>query len=288
VTAERNFRLTVAFDGTDYLGWQEQAAGTTVQGLLSEAVRTVTRERTKVIGSGRTDAGTHARALVANFHTRARIPPRGLLRALNALLPPTVRVLAVRSVSRDFHARRSAHSKVYRYQIYRGPILPPHLAREHYHYPHPLDVDAMRAAAALLVGTHDFRSLAKASSLPVVSNRSTVRTILRSEVREQGRRLLYTVEADGFLHHMVRNIVGTLLDTGRGRIPPSAIGEILLMRDRRRAGFTAPACGLVLLRVRYTSTPLRRGPRATTSLGSGTARGGPAGAPQPPVSSSGG
>jgi tRNA pseudouridine38-40 synthase len=253
----RNIRLDIAFDGTHYDGWQVQNDRPTIQGALRDAIRKVTGERVKLHGSGRTDAGVHARRMIANFHTRSRVPAPAFARALNRLLPPEIRVLASRRAGRDFHARLSARSKTYRYRIYRGQVMPPHLARECFHYPYRVDVPLMRQACLALAGEHDFGSFAKKSGListgpthqPV--DRSTVRRILRVDLKQKGHELTFTVEGTGFLHHMVRNIVGTLLELGRGQMSPEEFGELLHKRDRTLAGFTAPARGLTLLKVRY-------------------------------------
>jgi tRNA pseudouridine38-40 synthase len=245
--ARRNIRLTLAFEGTAYHGWQIQANAPTVQGLLSEAIAGITGERVTVTGSGRTDAGTHARRMVANFHTQARIAPMQLVRALNSTLPRDIRVLSARQAPPAFHARRDALSKVYRYQIYLGSILAPHLVREYFHFPYPVDLAKMEAAARLFTGEHDFASFAKAKA----SSRSTVRRIFRCELKKRGRRLLLTVEGNGFLHHMVRTMAGTLLEVGRGSVSLDDFRELLAKRDRRLAGFTAPAQGLALLKVQY-------------------------------------
>jgi tRNA pseudouridine38-40 synthase len=247
MTAKRNIRLTIAFDGTAYHGWQIQQNVPTLQGLLSEAIARITGETAAITGSGRTDAGVHARGLVANFLTGSRIPPAQLARALNGLLPRDIRVLSARQAHSAFHARRDAVSKVYRYQIYLGPILAPHMLREYFHFPYPIDIAKMQNAARLFIGEHDFASFAKAND----ALSSTVRRIFRCEIKKQGRRLLLTVEGNGFLHHMVRNMAGTLLEVGRGSIGLDDFRELFIKRDRRLAGFTAPAHGLVLLKVKY-------------------------------------
>ncbi len=245
--ARRNIRLTLAFEGTAYHGWQIQDNSPTIQGLLSEAILKITGEQVTLTGSGRTDAGTHARGLVANFFTGSRIPPAQLVRALNAILPRDIRVLSARQVPVGFHARRNAASKVYRYQIYLGSILPPRLLREYFHYPYRVDISKMQAAARLFTGEHDFASFAKANA----SGMNTVRRIFRCELKKQGRRLHLTVEGNGFLHHMVRNMAGTLLEVGKGSISLEDFKELFIKRDRRLAGFTAPANGLILLKVNY-------------------------------------
>jgi tRNA pseudouridine38-40 synthase len=245
--SRRNIKLVLGFDGTAYHGWQIQADQKTIQGELQKAVHQITGEPTIPAGSGRTDAGTHARSFVANFNTSVRIPAPSLARALNSVLPPDIRILTAREVAADFHARRSARSKVYRYQIYRGAILPPHLAREHFHFPYPIDVAMMRQGADLLVGTHDFTSFAAKGS----ERANAVRHVYSCMLKRSGHRLTITVEGNGFLHHMVRNMAGTLLELGRGRMTPVEFGTLFELRDRTRAGFTAPAHGLILLRVRY-------------------------------------
>lgn len=245
--AKRNIRLTLAFEGTSYHGWQIQGDLPTLQGLLSEAIARITGEQVVLTGSGRTDTGTHARGLVANFLTGSRIPPAQLSRALNSVLPRDIRVLAARRVAVGFHARRDALSKTYRYQIYLGPIMPPHLAREYYHYPHRLNMARMTQAAHLFEGEHDFASFAKTASLPS----GTIRRIFRCGLKKRGYRLHLTVEGSGFLHHMVRNMAGTLLEVGGGAMNLHEFRDLFVKRDRKLAGFTAPAHGLVLLKVRY-------------------------------------
>jgi tRNA pseudouridine38-40 synthase len=244
---KRNIRLTLAFDGTAYHGWQIQKNSLTLQGLLSEAIARITGETATVTGSGRTDAGVHARCLVANFLTESRMAPAQLVRALNGRLPRDFRVLSARHVHSGFHARRDAVSKVYRYQIYLGPIMAPHLRREYFHFPYPIDIAKMQSAARLFIGEHDFASFAKANNALL----STVRRIFRCELTKRGNRLFFTVEGNGFLHHMVRNMAGTILEVGKGSITLDDFGELIIKRDRRLAGFTAPAHGLVLLKVKY-------------------------------------
>ena len=246
VIRKRNIRLIVAFEGTAYHGWQMQKNQCTVQGTLCHAIGRLTAEKVTLTGSGRTDAGTHARALVANFHTGSRIPCVQLVRALNGLLPFDIRVLSARYATPSFHARRDARGKVYRYQIYLGPILPPHMRREYFHYPYPIDITQMKRGARLFRGEHDFASFAKGRpELP------TVRRITHCELKKHGHRLSITVEGNGFLHHMVRNMSGTLLEVGRGSISLNGLKDLFIQRDRRLAGFTAPAHGLVLLKVKY-------------------------------------
>lgn len=250
----RNIRLTVAYDGTNYHGWQIQRHQPTIQGILRDAVLKITGEETSLHGCGRTDSGTHARGLVASFFTLSRIPTKNLVKALNSLLPRDIRILSAKQVPHSFHARRSARSKVYRYQVYRGRIMPPHLAREHYHYPYPVDLEVMERAARCFIGEHDFASFAASGAAAKAARNpgmGTIRRIFRCDLRIAGLRMHLTVEGNGFLHHMVRNMAGTLLEVGRGRIRFQEFVELFSRRDRSMAGFTAPANGLILLRVRY-------------------------------------
>jgi len=253
----RNIKLILGFDGMAYHGWQIQADQPSVQGALSAAIKRITGETPSLTGSGRTDAGTHARGLVANFLTHSQIAPRRMIQALNSSLPRDIRVLSARRVPLQFHARRDARSKVYRYQIYLGKVLPPHLAREHFHYPYPIDLEKMQEAARLFEGEHDFASFAAkcgqggSSQADRAIPRNTVRRILACNLKQRGNRLLLTVEGNGFLQHMVRNMAGTLLEIGGGRITPDQLEKLFESRDRRKAGFAAPAHGLILLKVRY-------------------------------------
>ena len=245
--SSRNIRLVLGFDGTAYHGWQEQRGQRTIQGELCEAIRRITGERANPAGSGRTDAGTHARAFVANFRTDSRIAPASIVRALNSVLPHDIRIFSAREVPAGFHARISARAKIYRYQIFRGQVLPPHLAREHFHFPYPVDAGVMTKAAGLFAGTHDFASFAASGS----AAQNTVRHIFGCNLKSTGSRMVFTVEGNGFLHHMVRNMVGTLLELGRGQMTLKDFALLFERGDRTLAGFTAPARGLILLRVRY-------------------------------------
>jgi tRNA pseudouridine38-40 synthase len=256
VSETRNLRLALAFDGTAYHGWQVQAKHATVQGVLSDAIRQITGEQVLPSGSGRTDAGTHARELVANFSTASKLSPERFVRALNGVLPRDIRVLSVKNAPADFDARRCARSKIYRYQIYRGPVMPPHLRCEYFHYPYTLDLKIMERAARMFEGKKDFAAFATGSGRSQSddvrkSPRGTVRQIFHCELKRYGRRLLFTVEGTGFLRHMVRNMVGTLLEVGRGRMTLEQFYTLFEKRDRSLAGFTVPAAGLILLKVRY-------------------------------------
>ncbi len=253
-----NWKLEVAYDGTDFHGWQVQPDRPTVQGELADAVERVTGERVLPQGSGRTDAGVHARAQVASFVLEAPIPPENLKRALNRTLPQAIRVLSAEHAAPEFHARHSVVAKRYEYRIYRGEICPPWVARYAYALNWPLNVEEMKQAAAMVVGEHDFTSFA--ASDPDLTTRENedaeekagnVRTIFSSSWSEESEMLVYRVRGNGFLHHMVRNLVGTFLDAGRGQIEAEDIRGILDQRSRSAAGATAPARGLFLDCVEY-------------------------------------
>lgn len=249
----RNLKLTLAYDGHDFAGWQVQPGLATVQGVLMSAIEHLTGESTLPQGSGRTDAGVHALAQVASVQITSSIPVKNLHKALNDLLPPAIRVLAAEEMPSEFHARKSAQAKTYRYRIYRQEICPPFLARYVYHHPYPLDESAMAAAAPLIIGEHDFTSFAAVD--PERNKQSVepnnVRTIFSSEWKRGAEELVYTVRGNGFLHHMVRNLVGTFLMIGKGNLSPADIPRILDLRDRSAAAATAPARGLFLVSVEY-------------------------------------
>jgi tRNA pseudouridine38-40 synthase len=326
----RNLKLTLAYDGHDFAGWQVQPDRLSVQGTLVSAFEHLTGEKTLPQGSGRTDAGVHALAQVATVTTNSPIPVDNLIRALNDVLPRSVRVLAAEEMPPDFHARRSAVAKTYRYHIYRGAICSPFQARYVYHHPYPLDESRMIQAAALVEGEHDFtsfaavdpekrkqtfaidkeRSATKAldtksgiktkpglaenaedktksgidsnggadaqpegvTNAALETNDSTfeidqaefepnlepnnvepnnVRTIFHSQWQRHGDELIYTVRGNGFLHHMVRNLVGTFLMVGKGSLTVPDVRRILELRDRSAAAATAPASGLFLVSVEY-------------------------------------
>ena len=243
----RNLKLTLAYDGTRFVGWQKQASGESIQGLLEDALSQLEGARVSVHGAGRTDAGVHAEGQVASARVAFPHDADTLLRALNAQLPPEIRVVAAGDVSSEFHARFSARSKSYRYQIANSAVASPFVRAYAWHVPEPLDVVAMRAAAAGLVGTHNFSSFQSTGS----DASTTVRTLTRSVIREHGDLLAYEVDGDGFLRHMVRAIVGTLVEIGRGRRPADDIPALLAGRSRAEAGATAPAHGLTLVKVDY-------------------------------------
>jgi tRNA pseudouridine38-40 synthase len=286
----RNLKLTLAYDGHDFAGWQVQPDRLSIQGTLVSAFEHLTGEKTLPQGSGRTDAGVHALAQTASVTLNSPIPTANLVRALNDVLPRSIRVLAVQEMPPDFHARHSATAKTYRYHIYRGAICSPFQARYVYHHPYPLDESLMIAAAALVEGEHDFTSFAavdpekrnvpekrtapekrnatkkrgaqekhhalkhrqedpdSGDDAPEINN---VRTIFQSSWQRHADELIYTVRGNGFLHHMVRNLVGTFLMVGKGSLTVADVRRILDLRDRSAAAATAPASGLFLVSVEY-------------------------------------
>jgi len=250
----RNLKIVLAYDGADFSGWQVQPDSATIQGTLASAIGRITGEKVLPQGSGRTDAGVHAQAQVATFPTACPIPPGNLIKAMNDILPSSIRVLEASEMPPDFHARKSARAKSYRYRIYRETICPPFLARYVWHYPYPLDESAMLRAAALVIGEHDFTSFAAVDPERCQEedeNRSNVRVVFTSQWGRDGEELVYSVRGSGFLHHMVRNLVGTFLLVGKGTLQPNDVTSILHARNRSHAGATAPACGLYLVNVEY-------------------------------------
>jgi tRNA pseudouridine38-40 synthase len=249
----RNLKLILSYDGTDFAGWQVQPDAITVQGTLASAIGRITGEKVLPQGSGRTDAGVHALAQVVTFVTESSVPKANFVKALNDVLPASVRVLEAEEAAADFHARHSARAKTYRYRIYRGAICPPFLARYVWHYPYPLDEDAMKASAGLVEGEHDFTSFAavdpeRGREGSAVSN---VRRIFSSAWQRLGDEFVYTAKGSGFLHHMVRNLVGTFILVGKGTLRTEDVTRILEAGDRSAAGATAPASGLYLVNVEY-------------------------------------
>jgi tRNA pseudouridine38-40 synthase len=243
----RRFKVIVEYDGTEFSGWQRQPEQRTVQQVLEDAIREMTGESVFVRAAGRTDAGVHADGQVATFDLEANIPPHGFLRGLNSILPPDVALVDVAHAAADLDARFSARGKVYRYTLWAHFVRSPRRARQAWHVREPLDLEAMRAAAATLVGDHDFRAF-RASDC---DRKTTRRIVGRIDVDRQGAILTIDVEATAFLKNMVRILVGTLVDVGRGRIEASAVARMLETGDRAAGGMTAPACGLTLLRVIY-------------------------------------
>jgi tRNA pseudouridine38-40 synthase len=248
----RNVKLTLAYDGSEFAGWQVQPDTATIQGALASAIGRLTGEKVLPQGSGRTDAGVHALAQVASFVTASPMPVENFVKALNHILPPAIRVLEASEASEDFHARQSARAKTYRYRILRSPICPPFRARYVWHFPYPLDEEAMNTAAVAVEGEHDFTSFAAVDpERGKEEGFSNVRHIFSSEWQSEGCELIYEVRGNGFLHHMVRNLVGTFLLAGKGTLKPEDVPRIIAAKNRTAAGATAPASGLYLVNVEY-------------------------------------
>lgn len=243
----RTLRLTIEYDGTDFAGWQKQAGARTVQGCLEQAFLAMTGEAVRVQGAGRTDAGVHAAGQVASARVAARIPLPGFLRGLNSHLPADVAVVDVSEASAEFDARRAARGKVYRYAIWNHLVRSPLVARTTWHVRRPLDTEAMRRAARVLVGEHDFAAFRAADC----TRKTTVRRLRRFDVDRDGALVTCEVEGTAFLKNMVRILVGTLVGAGHGALDEDGVRRLLAGRDRTRAGVTAPARGLTLVRVIY-------------------------------------
>ncbi len=257
----RNIKLTIAYDGTDFSGWQAQPGQPTVQGALTDVLEKLTQRRLMIHAAGRTDAGVHAAAQVMNFKTQAELAPEEFQRAFNALLPPTIRVNAAEEVGPDFHARWNALAKRYQYRIYRGLVVPPFVWKYVHHDAFELNFDAMAEAARLFLGEHDFSTFAASSgSEEDDRERTTVRTIYQSEwsrvpasssAYPDAEEWVYIVRGRSFLRHMVRKMAGTLVEVGRGKLAPDDVPKLLALRDRSKSGMTMPAQGLCLESVEY-------------------------------------
>lgn len=253
---ERNIKLVIAYDGTDFHGWQRQSAARTVQECIEQAARRVVQHRVDLIGSGRTDAGVHAAGQVANFFTSMRIPIENLRRAIGSHLPKDVTLTHAAEVPASFHAIRSARGKLYRYRVYNasGRPVEEHLQRFTYHFWQPLEIEPMHEAARHMIGRLDFEAMATKGS----PRESTIRTVERIEIRRHYREIRFDVVGRGFLYNQVRNMIGTLLEVGRGHWPPDRVAEIMASRDRSQAGPTAPARGLCLQWVRYNMAAMNQ------------------------------
>ena len=248
----RYFKLIIAYDGTDFHGWQMQSNKPTIQGEIVNVLRRITQESVQLHGAGRTDAGVHALGQIGSFRTQSTLSAGEFQRALNALLPPSIRIVAAEEVGPDFNARWSARGKIYRYRLYRGKVVPPMLWRYVLHYPFPLDEVAMRDASARFVGMHDFTSFAASTgSEEDDKERSTEREIYSTELvrSSDGEELVFTIRGRSFLRYMVRKIVGTLLDVGRGKLKPDDIDRLYELKDRSKSGPTVPPQGLCMVSV---------------------------------------
>ena len=258
----RTLKITLAYDGSEFCGWQIQPRLATVQGTLSEVIGRITGEKVLPQGSGRTDTGVHALAQVASFCTESVIPAGNFLKALNDKLPPAIRVNSVEDAEPGFHARHSAKEKTYEYRLFRGSICPPFLCRYVTQYPYPVNEEALFRASEHVLGEHDFTSFAAVDldrherfSLcePATNPKhsTNIRTIYESAWHRDGEQLIYRIRGNGFLHNMVRNLVATFLCVGKGTIAPEQVANILSARSRSAAGATAPARGLYLVKVDY-------------------------------------
>lgn len=258
----RNIKLTLEYDGTKFLGWQIQGRNQrqTIQDTIEKTLQKILQEKVKLIASGRTDSGVHALAQVANFKTHAQLSLQRLQKALNALLPPEITIIKAEELDLDFHSRFDVQSKVYRYFILNRPHRSSFLRNRVYFYPYPLDVRLMQDEVKVLLGRHDFKAFCASGS----STKDTLREIKKITikklpylpwgVKDNPKKLpliVIDIEADGFLYNMVRNIIGTLIEIGRKKLPKGSLKRILKSKDRRFAGPTAPAQGLYLLEVRY-------------------------------------
>lgn len=246
-TSNRTIQLIIAYEGTNYSGWQRQKDTSTVQGTIESALQHIIGRSTKISGASRTDAGVHAAGQVAHFNTDSTIPDAAFAWALNGRLPPHIVVRSSQRVAADFHSSRDAVSKTYLYRIYSAKLRDVIQFRRRWHFPYSLDVSAINHAANLICGTHDFRAFASARD----DRDSTVRTVFSARAYRLDDEIDFAITADRFLYHMVRNIVGTMVEIGRGRWLPQKAADILASRDRTQAGPTAPPEGLCLMNVDY-------------------------------------
>ncbi len=244
------YKIVIAYDGTNYGGWQVQKNAVSIQSLIERSLSRILRAKTSLCGSGRTDAGVHSLGQTAHFVTEASIPPSRILFSLNGLLPPDIRILSIERVPLEFHARYSATSKVYHYHLHLDSVPDPFKHLYSYHVPHPVDIELLKQIVKFFIGTHDFSSFANEGHQGSAA-RNAVRTIDRIDIVEEPGGVRLEFEGNGFLYKMVRNIVGTLLDVCAGKIPKEAIPAIFAAKDRRKAGRAAPPHGLYLMEVKY-------------------------------------
>jgi tRNA pseudouridine38-40 synthase len=272
----RNIKFILAYDGTDFSGWQSQPGQSTIQGTLTDVVEKLTQRRLTIHAAGRTDAGVHATGQVVNFKTQSELAAEEFQRAFNALLPPSIRVVTAEEVGPDFHSRWSALAKTYRYRIFRGRVVPPFLWRYVQHDPYALNFDAMAEAARLFEGEHDFTSFAASTgSEEDDRERTTIRMIYCSELLQScngdphnsANEWVYMVRGRSFLRYMVRKIAGTLVDVGRGKLVPTDIPELFAVRDRSRSGATLPPHGLCLENVEYPDPENSLGEKGSSKIG---------------------
>jgi len=245
--SRRNIRLTIQYDGTGYAGWQFQKNARSIQEVIEKNLRAITGRKVKLTGSGRTDAGVHTKGQVANFKTTSRIPLKNIQKALNSLLPKDIRISEVKYVHPDFDSQRHAKSKLYRYTIVTADFVDPFIRKFAVRCKYDLNLALMRREARRLLGRHDFKSFQSKDD----KKGGTIRTIKKLEIKKTGILTHIDIEADGFLYNMARNIVGTLIEVGRGKFSEGSVREILSKKDRRYCGPTVPAEGLCLIKVRY-------------------------------------
>jgi tRNA pseudouridine38-40 synthase len=253
--ASRNIKLVIGFDGTEFSGWQRQRNSRTIQGEIERFLNRMTREDILVNGAGRTDAGVHADGMVAHFHTYSAFNCEDFLLALNAMLPSAIRIYSTEEVPPDFHSRFSAIGKIYQYEVFTGKIQPPRMRRYSLHITYPLDRIAISKCLSIIEGTHDFSSFENSGSRDknTPSGRGAIRTIHEARLIENSKESFsLQFQGDGFLRNMIRNLTGTLLLAGRGKITPQEFSLILAAKDRTLAGPTAPAHGLCLMKVLYS------------------------------------
>lgn len=260
----RNIRLVIAYDGTNFCGWQRQRNGPSIQGALEEKLRIITAAQIAVHGAGRTDAGVHAQGMTAHFSTDATMPAAAFVKALNSMLPKEIRILEADEADPDFHARFSAKGKTYRYDFFTGPVQCPPERLYRTHFPCALQAERLFPGLKLLIGTHDFSSFEAVGSRDRsrTEGRGAVRTLFRADCLVDPARpehFSFRFTGDGFLRHQVRNLVGTLIQLGSARLSNEQFSAVLEARDRNRAGPTAPACGLFLEQVHYEETALNNG-----------------------------
>jgi tRNA pseudouridine38-40 synthase len=256
----RNIKFIIAYDGTDFSGWQAQPGQSTIQGALTDVLEKLTQRRLTIYAAGRTDAGVHAAGQVVNFKTQSPLSAEEFQRASNALLPPTIRVNVAEEIGPDFHSRWDALAKTYQYRIFRGQVVPPFLWKYVQHDPYELNFEAMAEAARHFIGEHDFTSFAASTgSEEDDRERTTIRTIYRSELlrtqnadsRNSAEEWVYVVRGKSFMRYMVRKMLGTLVDVGRGKLVPADLPELFVLRDRSKSGATMPPHGLCLESVEY-------------------------------------
>lgn len=246
----KKYKLTIAYDGTEYSGWQTQPNALTIQEVLEEKLKILTKTRTPVTGAGRTDAGVHAIGQVAHFRTEEIFNPSLLRLSLNGLLPKNIRIMEVEEVSLDFHARYSAINKIYHYHLNLGPVQDPFEKPYSWNVTNPLNMEALEKGISYLLGTHDFSAFANEAGQGA-AKKNPVRTLKRISIVPERTGVRLEFEGESFLYKMVRNLTGTLIDVAKGKIPPEEIHSILKSKDRRKAGRAAPAKGLFLVRVDY-------------------------------------